>query len=243
MNSQLYTAASGLLAEERRLELISNNLANLSTPGFRAQRAFTEVFQRFGPESAEGVRAANAAVAVAGAYEIPGPGPLRETGGPLDLALDPSQLLAVETAGGRRYTRAGSLAVTSSGELTDATGRRVLGADGKPIAGVTPRAAVAADGRVVDGDTEVGRLLVVRDPKRVLRPEGDNFLTADGDDAALEIVADPEVKPGWLEGSATNALGELVELIQAQRAFESYQKLVSTTMNEVNRRAVNDIVG
>ncbi|MBZ5637233.1 MAG: flagellar hook basal-body protein [Acidobacteriia bacterium] len=243
MNSQLYTAASGLLAEERRLELISNNLANLSTPGYRAQRAFSTVYQKFGADAGEGVRAANAGVALAGTYEVPGPGPMRETGRSLDLALEPDQLLVVRTGAAKRYTRDGALEITSAGALTDAAGHPVAGSDGNPITGLTPGTSVTVDGRLVDGETELGRLLVVRDAKHVLRQEGSNLLTAEGDDASLETVADPSVRPGWLEGSGTNALGELIELIQSQRAFETYQKLVATTMNEVNQKAVNDITG
>jgi flagellar basal-body rod protein FlgF len=243
MNSQLYTAASGLLAEERRLELISNNLANLATPGYRAQRAFSAVYQRFGAEAGESVRAANAAVALAGTYEVPGPGPLRETGRALDVALDPEDLLVVQTPAGRRYTRNGALEITSAGALTDSSGHPILNAGGNAIAGLTPGTGVTADGRLMDGETELGRLSIVRDPKHVLHPEGNNLLSADGNDASLETVDAPSVRPGWLEGSATNPLGELVELIQAQRAFESYQKLVAATMNEVNQKAVNDITG
>ncbi len=243
MDSQLYTAASGLLQEERRLELISNNLANLSTPGYRAQRAFATVYQKLGPEAGAIVRGANAGVAIAGTFEVPGPGPIRSTGRDLDVALEDGDLLAVETPGGRRYTRAGNLGVSTDGKLVDAAGRAVLGTDGKPIQGLGAGASIAADGSVLEGDNEVGRLLVVRDPKKVLAREGNNLLSAVGNDAALATVADPTVRPGWLEGSGTDALGELVHLIEAQRAFESYQKLVSTSMNEVNRRAANDLAG
>jgi flagellar basal body rod protein FlgG len=51
------------------------------------------------------------------------------------------------------------------------------------------------------------------------------------------------MRPGWLEGSAVDALGEMVQLIESQRAFESYQRIVSLTVNEVDRHAVNDIAG
>ncbi len=243
MNSEFYTAASGLLVEERRLELIANNLANASTPGYRAQRAFASAFQRFGSEASEAVRAANAGVALAGTYEVPGPGPVKATGRGLDLFLENDALLAVDTPAGRRYTRAGALQVTPDGQLGDSSGRPILGQDGKPIGGLGPNTAVTPDGRVTAGENEVGRLLVVRDTKRMLQREGNNLLTADGDDAALETVAEPSVRSGWLEGSGTDSVGELVQLIEAQRAFETYQKLVSTTMNEVNKKAVSEIAG
>ena len=93
------------------------------------------------------------------------------------------------------------------------------------------------------GMAQAWSLLVVRDPNRLLQREGNNLLTADGNDAALETVTKPSIRTGWLEGSGTDSIGELVQLIEAQRAFETYQKLVSTTMNEVNKKAVSEIAG
>jgi flagellar basal body rod protein FlgG len=186
---------------------------------------------------------ANAGVAIAGSYETPGPGPVRETQRPLDLALEPDRYLAVETPAGRRYTRAGNLQVDATGALVDSGGRRVLGAEGGPLVGLTADASIAADGRLLDGATEAGRLLVVVDPAHVLRPDGGNLLTTSGADDKLENDASPTVRPGWLEGAAVDALGEMVQLVEAQRAFESYQKIVSLTINEVDRHAVNDIAG
>ena len=241
MNAQLYTAASGMLAEGRRVELIANNLANLSTQGFRALRAFTMVYEGVDREVRAAIRPTNRTVAIAGAYQVPGPGPLRLTGRVLDVALDDKHLLAVQTERGRRYTRDGALQISPTGDLVDSRNHRVLGRDGRPVSGLSQAASVTSDGRVVDGDAELGRLLVVRDPGETLIVEGNNLFSAEGNDEALESVEEPRLRTGWLEGSATNALGELVGLIEAQRAFQSYQRIISLTMNEVNRRAVNDI--
>jgi flagellar basal body rod protein FlgG len=242
MNSQLYTAAAGLLVEQRRLEVIGNNLANLSTHGYRAQRLFSTIYQRFAAAAPESVRAANASVAVAGAYEVPGGGPPRQTGRALDLALPDGTFLAVSTQAGRRYTRDGSLQVSSRGELVDSAGRQILDRKNRPITGLGVDASIGADGRVTEGGAERARLRLVRDPQRVLRREGDGLLRA-ADESRLAEEREPALRPGWIEDSATNALDELVRLIEAQRAFESYQKLVSMTMNEVNRRAANDLAG
>jgi flagellar basal-body rod protein FlgG len=67
------------------------------------------------------------------------------------------------------------------------------------------------------------------------------LLSAAGRDGALDVVDEPSLRPGWLDGSAADPMQELVRLVEAQRAFESYQKIVKMTMNEVNRRAVNEI--
>jgi flagellar basal body rod protein FlgG len=236
MNNELYTAASGLRVETRRLELITNNLANLSTNGYRAQRAFSTEFRPF-------ANPRGGPTAVAGTYEVPGPGPLRATGNPLDIVLENGTLLTIETASGKRYTRAGNLQVSPDGYLTDARGHRVLDPKGKPLSGLGPDARIVEDSRVLAGETEVGRLGLVKDPERLLLREGNNLFTARGNDASLAPADDATVRAGWLEGSGTNALDELVRLVEAQRAFESYQKLISLTMNDVNKKAVNDIAG
>ena len=95
-----------------------------------------------------------------------------------------------------------------------------------------------------DGTAGVVREIAARDSRvSLLEHAGNSLLSARGDDARLEVVDEPQLQPGWLEGSGTDAIHEMVQLIEAQRAFESYQKLISLTMNEVNRRAVHDIVG
>jgi flagellar basal-body rod protein FlgG len=243
MNSELYTAASGLLVQERRLEQIANNLANVNTPGFRPQKSFTEVYTGIGGKAPSVLRLANAAVALAGNYEVPGPGPSRSTGRPLDVALPANEYFAVDTAAGRRYTRAGNLDVDASGNLVDAAGNPILGADGKPVSGLGPGAEITAGGEARDTAGTAVKLLVVRDPENLLRPQGGNLRTAAGNDGALETVSSPKLRAGFLESSGTDPVRELVEMVEAQRAFESYQRLITMTMHEVNRKAVNELVG
>ena len=243
MNSQLYTAASGMIVERQRLDLIANNLANVSSPGYRAQRLFSVPFGRRDAGPLPGAPGSNLAVAAGGSYDVPRVGLPRETGRPLDVALDDGSFLTLQTTAGRRYVRGGSLRVSAAGELTDSLGNRVLDAKNKPITGLGSATTLTRDGRVVEKGAERGRLRVVRDPAEVLRRAGDNLWAAEGREASLESTDEPLVRPGWLEGSGTDALGELGRMIESQRAFEAYQKLVSLTMNEVNRRAVNDLAG
>lgn len=243
MNPQLYTAASGLIAQERRVEMISNNLANLSTPGYRPVRAFSEVWVGPGGAAGESARVANSGVSLGGSYEVPGPGPTWQTERKMDVALAEHEFLAVDAPGGRRYTRAGNLQITGDGLLVDGSGRAILDAKGKPVKGLSPNAIITAIGTVEDEGAARGKLLVVRDEEGILRPEGGNLRTAQGEDDRLEEVKDPVLRPGWLEMSGVNPLEELVDLIEAQRAFESYQKLITMTMHEVNKKAVNDLLG
>ena len=239
MNSQLYTAASGLIVESRRMDLVSNNLANVSTSGFRSQRVFSTIYEGVAAVD-PALRAGNQSVALAGSYDVPLPGPMQPTGRPLDIALAPDEWLTVQSADGPRYTRAGSLQIDETGRLVDGSGRTLLNSERKPIEGLGDRVEISGDGAVHSDGGEVARLLVMRDDNRRLRPTGDGLYGADG---ALKKVDDPKVRNGWLEGSNTIALDEMIKLIESQRAFESYQRLVNVTMNEVNRRTVNEIAG
>lgn len=243
MNSQVYTATSGLILEQRRLDLIANNLANASSAGYRPQRLFSTTYRRFIESGPEQVRAANAAVAPAGAYDQPGRGSLSPTGRGLDVALEDATFLALDTPAGRRYARGGSLHVSPKGVLTHATGHPLIDGKGKPIKGLDTRASIGADGAVLVDGKSVSRVQVFRDTAGVLRREGDALFVAPAGEQTLQAVKQPSLAPGWIEASAVKPLTELVRLIEAQRAFESYQKLISLTMNEVNRRAVNDLAG
>jgi flagellar basal body rod protein FlgG len=242
MNSQLYVAASGLLAEARRVEMTANNLANVSTNGYRAQRTFSRVYEGTGLLAPDLPRLASQGVALGGAYQVPGPGALHPTGRALDVALEPDAVLAVDTPAGRRYTRDGALVVSPAGRLVTADGHAVLGTTGAAIEGLTPAATITADGRVIEDAAERGRLLVLRDASRTLVPAGGSLLLA-ADAAALETIAEPRLGPGWLESSSANALEELALLMEAQRAFEGYQRIVALTMNDVNTKAVTQIAG
>ena len=243
MNSQLYTAASGLRVEQRRMDTIANNLANVNTDGFRARRTFVETFRgamRDRPGAEPGI---NRPVATGGSYEVTRPGTVRMTERGLDIALADREVLSVQTADGVRYTRAGNLNVNGEGTLTDALGRPILDERERPIENLPPGVSIRADGAVVADGAELGRLRVLRDTAGTLRPIGENLLHENGRRSALEEVTEPELRPGWLESSAANPLDELVRLIQSQRAFQSYQKLITTTMNDVNKKTVNDIAG
>ena len=90
----------------------------------------------------------------------------------LDVALEDGDYLTVRTAAGARYTRAGNLQAGPGGALVDAQGNAVLNPEGEPLQGLGPQAAITSDGRVLDGETEIGRLGIVRDPSAVLRREG-----------------------------------------------------------------------
>jgi flagellar basal-body rod protein FlgF len=168
-------------------------------------------------------------------------GPLRDTGNPLDLALEGPGFFAVETPGGVRYTRAGSFRLDAEGYLTDQTGYRVLGVDGPIQVGQAATVAVGQDGSVFADGVLVGTLLVVdfADPNTELRKEGAN-LFAPQEEAAPLAAEGTRVAQGTLEGSAVNVVESLVRLIELQRAYEASQRVVRS-YDETLDRTVNDL--
>jgi len=168
-------------------------------------------------------------------------GPLRDTGNPLDLALEGPGFFAVETPAGVRYTRAGSFRLDAEGYLADQTGNRVLGVDGPIQVGQAATVAIGQDGSVHADGVLVGTLLVVdfADPNAELRKEGANLFAPQ--EGAVPLAAEgTRVAQGTLEGSAVNVVESLVRLIELQRAYEASQRVVRS-YDETLDRTVNDL--
>ncbi|WP_027718831.1 flagellar hook-basal body protein [Desulfovirgula thermocuniculi] len=234
----IYTAASGLGVAQARLEVLANNLANATTPGFKADRLVQEPFWPHllaAREEGDFTRGALPWRPVGYSYQGVmvrevrtdfSPGPLKETGRRTDIALGrPGAFLAVETPQGERYTRDGSLGVDAQGYLVDSRGHRVLGEGGYLQVGsgdfkINPNGEVfAADGR------PVGRLRVVEfaDPA-LLEKAGDGYFAAPPGEA--QPAANPEVHQGFLEGSNTDPAASAVGIMQAVRAYGANQRLL-----------------
>lgn len=245
MNTELYTAASGMALEARRVEMISHNLANANSLGFRSERSFAAVYGgTAGTVTPEGF-SAHRPVALAGSYELPGPGPLRQTGGSLDVALTDGDFFSVETEAGVRYSRLGSLRVSDEDRLVDIAGNPVLDTRGAPIVGLASGAVISDEGevfeRLPDGDESRGRIAFFQDPAGLLSRRGDGLLDAGGRDDELVDAAGARVEVGFLEGAVADPIGEMIRLVDAQRAFQGYQRLINLTMNDVNRRIIDAV--
>src|SRR5688572_882847 len=161
MDRGLYIAASGMLAEQVRQDQIANDLANVSTPGYKgdrtSQRSFADMLLR-NRESGDTVGVTSLGAQIAEIRTDMRQGGLRETEEPLDLALEGTGFLVVQTAEGQRYTRNGRLALDPQGNLVTMGGDRVLGADGQPVRPGAGVVKVAPDGTVSVGGREAGKL-------------------------------------------------------------------------------------
>ncbi len=243
MNSELYTAYSGLRAQSDALEILANNLANVNTTGFKEDRAFFEVFNRSVNGSNEGDtlnKAMNSTIQ-ANKSVNPTEGTLAFTNGDLDLAITGNGFLAVNTPQGIRYTRNGNLHLNAQSVLTTADGFPVLGSSGNSITLGPGRIHINAEGDVSLDNTPVDRLKIVAfDNVSTLEKEGNSlFLSKAGQDAEKPSTA--AIKPGYLEQSNVNPVASIVQMVEIMRNFEAIQKSVSLVMNDINSKAIDKL--
>ena len=212
MDRGLYIAASGMLAEMARQDLLANDLANASTAGYKSdratQRSFAEVLLTNTQTGAVVGPVGTGAAITRQATDLSS-APIKETGEPLDFAITGDGFFAVQTAQGQRYTRNGSFQTAADGRLTDQLGNPVLGQNGRPI-------TVGADGTVDPAD--VG-LFAVNGPRKA----GNALFTGTAAGRATGAV-----KAGSIEMSGVNPARTMIDMIASLRAYESGQKVIQT---------------
>ena len=226
MDRMIYLSMSGAKATMQRQDVLSNNLANASTTGFRAElQAFRAV-----PLQGSGASTRVSILETSTGYD-PQSGPINATGRSLDVAMQGNAWLAVQGFDGTEaYTRAGGLDVNAEGLLVTQNGHTVLG-DGGPITlPANARVEVAADGTVTaavgQGKPQpVGKLKLVT-PETPLQRCDDALFRAPGG----ELPADPtaRLQAGALEGSNVSAVENMVSMIAAARQFEAQMKMIQT---------------
>jgi flagellar basal-body rod protein FlgF len=229
---------SGAKATMQRQETLANNLANVSTLGFRAELAAFRAVP---------VEGSGASTRVYSLESTPGydatPGQVAATGRNLDVAMKGASWLAVQGLDGTEaYTRGGSLDINADGNLVTTSGLTVLG-DGGPIQ-IPPdtQVGIAADGTVSVTDTNgrsnsVGKLKLVTPEAPLTRGIDGLFRAGDGD-----LSADPlaRVQDGALEGSNVSAVETMVAMIAAARQFEAQMKSLSNA--EGNDKAASQLL-
>jgi len=239
MDRMIYLSMSGAKATMQRQDTLANNLANVSTPGFRAElQAFRAV-----PVEGSGASTRVYSLETTTGYDAT-PGAITATGRNLDVAAQGSAWLSVQALDGTEaYTRGGSLEVSSDGTLTTRSGLPVLG-DGGPLQ-VPPNSVVSigADGTVSakgsDGkNTSIGKLKLVTPEAALARGEDGLFRAADGNPLSADDKA--RVQDGALEGSNVSAVESMVAMISAARQFEAQMKMISTA--EANEKSASQLL-
>jgi flagellar basal-body rod protein FlgG len=225
MERGLYIAASGMLAEQVRQDLLANDLANASTPGYKADRATQRTFAEMllvNSVNGQQIGSLGHGVAIDRQATDWTPRPLRQTDEPLDFAIRGEGFFTVQGADGVRYTRNGRFSTRADGVLVTATGEVVLGRNGGPV-------RVGADGRV---DPRQLRVVLLENPRKA----GEGLVT--GAEAGLAPAT--SAVSGYLEQSGVDPARAMVDMIASMRAFEAGQRVIRT-IDETLEKAVTQV--
>jgi flagellar basal-body rod protein FlgG len=247
MFRSLATAASGMEAQQTKLDVTAHNIANVSTNGFKRGRAeFADLmYQTIRPAGAPTGNGVNAPIAtdvglgvrlVATSHEL-GQGELHQTGRPLDVAIEGHGYLGVQLPTGETvYTRNGALQITAEGKLVTSDGYSILGDITIPPESLN--VSIAADGTVsatVSGDTQpvqLGKLqLAMFANPAGLAAQGSTLFRETGASGAAVLGTPGEggsgsLRQGMLEVSNVNVVEEMIDLITGQRAYEINSRVI-----------------
>jgi len=244
MQSGLYTSASGMIASQHYLDLVSNNLANINTPGFKRQKPFVRELDSALKEmniKNEVNRARNAAVKVAGDVIDMAPGVLKQTGNKLDLALEGKGFFAVLTENGLHFTRAGNFTLSQDNILQTVNGYPVMNDKLTEISISGNQVSFENDGTVVVDDEVIDKIMVYDIPQEKLVREGENLFSTTEPEIEPKEAKVYKVLEGFLEMSNVNAIDEMVRLIELTRAAQFYQKMISATMDTTTQKVINEV--
>lgn len=213
MDTPSNVALSSQMARERQMDVLANNIANLSTTAFKGeQMVFAEILANKGGATV-------AYVEDAGTVRNWAQGPLTRTGNALDVALQGAGFLEVQTAQGVRYTRDGRLKLDPQGQVVTLEGEAVLGDSERPI--VVPQGTstitIGQDGTITSQAGNIGHLPVVNfDTLDALVGERDGLYNTD---ETPTPVTGTKVMQGMLEGSNVQSVLEMTRLMAASRAI------------------------
>ncbi len=204
----------------QEMQVVSNNLANSSTTGYKSDRA---IFSEFLAGSGMGDDVLSMGGLGAHAFQLE-QGNLKMTGGQFDLALEGEGYFTVDTGNGQRLTRSGHFQLDPAGKLVDMAGSAVLDASGNPII-VSPevtQVAISGDGTVSADGQILGQIGVVRANGELSR-DSNTYFSAPGGTTAVENT---KIVQGALEQSNVSPVLEVARMIEVQRAYEAGQTVL-----------------
>ncbi len=271
MQNGYYTTTGAMVTQFNRLDVISNNLANVNTVGFKRDDVvigdFKRIFQEFQEEmpiknhTKEAAKFLNASIdrvpQVSEQYIEFKQGGLKATGNQLDFALKRADaFFMVETPQGVRLTQNGSFVINSDGVLSTKEGYPVLPANffqNRQYIQVEPSSTFTVDktgniysGSLAEGFSEgqipLGKLFIAQsDDIKSLTKEGSNLFRFDDIADIKDLQNADVVAQGFLEMSNINPVSEMVGLIEAHRMVQMYQKVMTSHMNDLNNDAINKL--
>jgi len=224
MNRGVYSAATGMMASQELLDIVSNNLANASTNGYKQDGvAFTSALESQLQADGTNIGTLGSGVSLQGQYTDFSEGSVTTTGNPLDVAIRTNNgLFAVQVGPGNvGYTRDGGFEVNQDRVLVTKQGYPVLGQDMQPITIPQGGLTIGEDGAVSSDNKVVGRITVMDGDFQKL---GNNLFTANGTPAQIR----PRLAPQSIESSNVNPIEAMIQMITLNRSFELAQKAATS---------------
>jgi flagellar basal-body rod protein FlgF len=219
---------SGAVVQERNLEVIADNLANVATPGFKGTRLSFQELVAAQP-GVEGQKSPHVQVEIMAAETDLTQGPIKNTQNPLDVALRGPGYFMLDGQDGSRLTRQGSFLFAQDGTLRSQTGEAVMGMSGPIRARFDLPLTIDNSGSVYSGGQFVDQLRrVFVDSKSLSRSGSSQFRVTDG--AQVQEVLTP-VETGALEQSNVNAVTAMTQMINTQRHWEMYHRAIESVRN------------
>ena len=254
MTRGLYTAYTGMYNEQKRLDIISNNLANSATIGYKEEKVTSQAFRdmltykikdRSNGFVDENIGSMSLGVKIGETYVNWDQGSLRQTENTFDIAIQGKGLFTVRVtdANGNDkilYTRNGSFNCTSDGFIVDNDGNHLQGSGGDlQVPTDAARIVIDQDGAVYADDVYVDTIQITDfENYDYLLQYGDNFYRAV--DGAQTKEASYTLEQGYTEQSNVNVIDQMVDMITITRAYETGQKMIQTQDNLLSR-SVNDV--
>jgi flagellar basal-body rod protein FlgG len=218
MLNGLYSAASGMLAQQTRMDVLANDLANVDTTGYKQARiGFRDLIYN----TEQGMRiGAGSAIVDAGRNEAAGA--FQATGDPLSLAIaGPGYFQVRRGDGSLALTRSGDFTTNAKGEMVTQSGERLVPPIKLPAGADPDSVAVSADGTVRAGQTRIGKITLVTVTNTAgLTALGNNLFAATPASGQPHAISDSQIQQGYLEASNVDLAQTMVALIDAQRSFE-----------------------
>lgn len=237
MSTIVAATETGMLNDAERLRIISNNLANVGTVGFKRQLAVSPSFDQV--QSAAGTGSGERAGPVLTAYADRSAGTLTHTGNPLDLALEGDAYFVIDTGLQEAYTRQGTFRLDADGQLVTANGEKVVTTEGD-VRLTSPAPSIDAQGNIRDNGAVVGqlKLVTVNNPQSLLETGNGLYTATDSTVAAPADAA--RVRQGYTEAANVVSMNEMIKMIETVRHFEASQKMLQG-YDAMLDRAITDL--
>jgi flagellar basal-body rod protein FlgF len=224
MENSLYIGLSKQVVLRANMDIIAQNVANINTPGYRGQNM---IFSEY-VEDPRYMKEDMSLVLDYGQYQVTDPGNMKETGGPLDIALVGNGFLGIQTPEGIQYTRAGNLTMDAEGTVRNALGLAVADTGGGDITIPQDAKEIRIDQKGVISTEQgiIGQLQIAEfNNYQTLDPQGNGlYATTEAPIEAENTV----IKQGYLEGSNVQAVVEMTRMIEVHREYQRVQNLMQT---------------